>query len=79
MKQDQTVFRGVVEFDVSDWLICHQAPAGEGAKLADFYLTKLPAPAPVPSLTLDQAMKIQAEFNEAIAPVFGRWSGTRQV
>ena len=56
--------------------LCHQAlAAGEGTKLADFYLTKLPAPALAPSPTLDQAMKIQAEFNEAITPVFGKVVG----
>ena len=55
--------------------LCDQAlAAGEGTKLADFYLTKLPAPALVPSPTLDQAMKIQAEFNEAITP-FGKVVG----
>jgi 2-keto-4-pentenoate hydratase len=56
--------------------LCHQAlAAGEGTRLADFYLTKLPAPALTPSPTLDQAMKIQAEFNKAIMPVFGKVVG----
>ena len=56
--------------------LCHHAlAAGEGTKLADFYLTKLPAPALDPSPTLDQAMKIQAEFNKAITPVFGKVVG----
>jgi 2-keto-4-pentenoate hydratase len=56
--------------------LCHQAfAAGEGTKLADFYLTKLPAPALTPSPTLDQAMKIQVEFNEAITPFFGKVVG----
>jgi 2-keto-4-pentenoate hydratase len=56
--------------------LCHHAlAAGEGTKLADFYLTKLPAPAPAPAPTLDQAMKIQAEFNKAITPVFGKVVG----
>jgi 2-keto-4-pentenoate hydratase len=56
--------------------LCHQAlAAGEGAKLAEFYLKKMPAPAPDSSLTLDQAMKIQAEFIQAIKPSFGRVVG----
>jgi 2-keto-4-pentenoate hydratase len=56
--------------------LCHQAlAAGEGTRLADFYLMKLPAPAPTPSPTLDQAMKIQAEFNRTIMPVFGKVVG----
>ena len=50
--------------------------AGEGTKLADYYLTKLPAPAPNPiSPSLDQAMKIQAEFIQAIMPAFGKVVG----
>ncbi|HEX7504214.1 MAG TPA: hypothetical protein VF336_03005 [Syntrophales bacterium] len=57
-------------------VICHQALAdGEGAKLAEFYLKKMPAPALDPSLTLDQAMKIQVEFIQAIKPAFGRVVG----
>jgi 2-keto-4-pentenoate hydratase len=56
--------------------LCHQAlAAGEGAKLADFYLKKIPAPALDPSLTLDQAMKIQAEFIQAIMPIYGKVVG----
>jgi 2-keto-4-pentenoate hydratase len=56
--------------------LCHQAlAAGEGAKLADFYLKKIPAPALDPSLTLDQAMKIQAEFIQAIMPAYGKVVG----
>ena len=55
---------------------CSQAfAAGEGTKLADFYLTKLPAPALVPSPTLDQAMKMQVEFIQAIMPFFGKAVG----
>jgi 2-keto-4-pentenoate hydratase len=49
--------------------------AGEGAILADYYLKKIPAPAIDPSPKLDQAMKIQAEFNESIKPVFGKVVG----
>ncbi len=56
--------------------LCHEAmAAGEGAKLADFYLKKMPATALDPLLTLDQAMKIQAEFIQAIRPVFGNVVG----
>ncbi len=39
--------------------------AGEGTRLADFFLKKVPAPALDPSPTLDQAMRIQAEYNES--------------
>jgi 2-keto-4-pentenoate hydratase len=49
--------------------------AGEGAKLADFYLKKQPAPALDPAPTLEQAMKIQAEYIAAIMPAFGKIVG----
>ena len=56
--------------------LCSQSFAsGEGTRLADFYLTKLPAPALTPAPTLEQAMKIQAEFIQAIMPAFGRVVG----
>lgn len=45
--------------------------AGEGARLADFYLKKQPAPALDPAPTLEEAMKIQAEFLAAIKPAYG--------
>ena len=49
--------------------------AGEGAKLADLYLKKQPAPALDPAPTLEQAMKIQAEYVAAIMPAYGRVIG----
>ena len=49
--------------------------AGEGAKLADHYLKKQPAPALDPAPTLEQAMKIQAEYIAAIMPAYGRVVG----
>ncbi|NPU85849.1 MAG: hydratase [Syntrophaceae bacterium] len=49
--------------------------AGEGTKLADYYLKKIPAPAMDQPPTLDQAMKIQAEYNKAVMPVFGKIVG----
>ncbi len=49
--------------------------AGEGAKLTEFYLKKNPAPAIDPPPTLDQAMKIQAEYNRALMPTFGKVVG----
>jgi len=49
--------------------------AGEGARLADFYLKKQPAPALDPAPTLEEAMKIQAEFLAAIKPAYGRVVG----
>lgn len=49
--------------------------AGEGAKLADHYLKKAPAPAPDPLPTLDQAMMIQGAYVQAIKPVFGKVVG----
>lgn len=56
--------------------LSHQAlAAGEGARLADLYLKKQPAPAPEPVPTLEQAMKIQAEYIAAITPAFGRVVG----
>jgi 2-keto-4-pentenoate hydratase len=56
--------------------LCHHVfAAGDGETLARYYLQTVPAPALDPSLTLDQAMKIQAEFNMAIMPVFGKVVG----
>ena len=56
--------------------LCGQAvAAGEGTRLADFYLTRLPAPAPAQAPTLDRAMAIQAEFIQAIMPAFGKVVG----
>ena len=70
------LFLAVLLSLLSVLVICHQAlAAGEGAKLAEFYLKKMPAPALDPSLTLDQAMKIQVEFIQAIKPAFGRVVG----
>ena len=57
-------------------VVCHEAiAAGEGTKLADYYINKRPAPALTPSPTLNQAMNIQAEFNKAIMPTFGKVVG----
>lgn len=56
--------------------VCHEAfAAGEGTKLADYYINKIPAPVLAPSPTLDQAMNIQVEFNKAIMPIFGKVVG----
>ncbi|MCX5858043.1 MAG: hydratase [Deltaproteobacteria bacterium] len=55
---------------------CHEVfAAGEGTKLADYYLKKMPAPALSPSPALNQAMTIQAEFNQAIMTTFGKVVG----
>lgn len=56
--------------------LCHQVfAAGDGETLAKYYLQTVPAPSLDPSLTLDQAMKIQSEFNMTIMPVFGKVVG----
>jgi 2-keto-4-pentenoate hydratase len=56
--------------------LCHQVFAGgDGETLAKYYLQTVPAPSLDPSLTLDQAMKIQVEFNMNIMPVFGKVVG----
>jgi 2-keto-4-pentenoate hydratase len=56
--------------------LCHQVFAGgDGETLAKYYLQTVPAPPLDPSLTLDQAMKIQVEFNMNIMPVFGKVVG----
>ena len=56
--------------------VCHEVfAAGEGTKLADYYLKKMPAPALSPSPALNQAMTIQAEFNQAIMTTFGKVVG----
>jgi 2-keto-4-pentenoate hydratase len=56
-------------------LSCQAIAAGEGAKLAEYYLRKQPAPAPHATWTMTQAMKIQADFNRAIQPTFGKVVG----
>jgi 2-keto-4-pentenoate hydratase len=57
-------------------LIAPQAFAsGDGETLARYYLQTVPAPSLDPSLTLGQAMMIQAEFNMNIMPVFGKVVG----
>jgi 2-keto-4-pentenoate hydratase len=75
MKRTRLIYAAMLSLLLAFGLCHHALAAGEGTKLADFYLTKLPAPALVPSPTLDQAMKIQAEFNEAITPFFGKVVG----
>jgi 2-keto-4-pentenoate hydratase len=49
--------------------------ADDGAKLAEAFLKKTPIPSYDPNLTLDQAMKIQAQFVEALKPTFGKVVG----
>ncbi|HOU78639.1 MAG TPA: hypothetical protein PLM69_10995 [Syntrophales bacterium] len=49
--------------------------AGEGAKFAAAYLKREPIPSCDPNLTMDQAMKIQAEFVAALKPAFGKVVG----
>jgi 2-keto-4-pentenoate hydratase len=75
MKKTRLFYAALLSFLLAFGLCHHALAAGEGTRLADFYLTKLPAPALAPSPTLDQAMKIQAEFNKAITPVFGKVVG----
>ena len=75
MKKTRLFYAALLSLLLAFGLCHHALAAGEGTKLADFYLTKLPAPALTPSPTLDQAMKIQVEFNEAITPVFGKVVG----
>ena len=75
MKRTRLIYAALLSLLLAFGLCHHALAAGEGTKLADFYLTKLPAPALAPSPTLDQAMKIQAEFNKAITPVFGKVVG----
>lgn len=49
--------------------------AEDGAKLAGQYLKKIPIATADPNLTLEQAMKIQADFVKAIMPTFGEVVG----
>ncbi len=49
--------------------------ADEGAKLAEAFLKKTPIPSYDQNMTMEQAMKIQAEFVKAIGPTFGRVVG----
>lgn len=49
--------------------------ADDGAKLAEAFLQKTPIPSYDPNLTLDQAMKIQAQFVETLKPAFGKIVG----
>ena len=75
MKRTRLIFAALLSLLLAFGLCHHALAAGEGTKLADFYLTKLPAPALAPSPTLDEAMKIQVEFNTAITPFFGKAVG----
>lgn len=75
MKRTRLIYAAMLSLLLAFGLCLHALAAGEGTKLADFYLTKLPAPALAPSPTLDQAMKIQAEFNKTITPIFGKVVG----
>lgn len=47
----------------------------EGAKLAEAFLTKTPIPSYDQNMTMEQAMRIQAEFVKAIGPTFGKVVG----
>ena len=75
MKRTRLLYAALLSVLLAFGLCHHALAAGEGTRLADFYLTKLPAPALTPAPTLDQAMKIQAGFNKAIMPVFGKVVG----
>jgi len=75
MKKTRLLYAALLSVLLAVGLCHHALAAGEGTRLADFYLTKLPAPALTPAPTLDQAMKIQAEFNKAIMPFFGKLVG----
>ncbi|HEX7539872.1 MAG TPA: hypothetical protein VF358_06185 [Syntrophales bacterium] len=75
MKKTRLFFAVLLSLFLMSSLCDHALAAGEGTKLADFYLTKLPAPALVPSPTLDQAMTMQVEFIQAIMPFFGKVVG----
>lgn len=75
MKKTRLLYASLLSVLLAFGLYHHALAAGEGTRLADFYLTKLPAPALTPAPTLDQAMKIQAEFNKTIMPFFGKVVG----
>jgi 2-keto-4-pentenoate hydratase len=52
------------------------APAAdEGAKLAELFLKKIPLSSYDQSMTMEQAMKIQAQFIKALKPTFGEVVG----
>lgn len=75
MKKTRLFFAVLLSFFLASTLCNRALAGGEGTVLAGFYLQKMPAPALDPALTLEQAMKIQAEFNTAIMPVFGKTVG----
>ena len=49
--------------------------ADDGAKLAEHFLKKIPVTSYDQSMTVEQAMKIQAEFIKALKPTFGEVVG----
>jgi len=58
--------------------LCTVSPIGaaqDGAELAAMFLAKKPIPAYDPGLTMEQAMKIQAQFVAALKPSFGKIVG----
>lgn len=49
--------------------------ADDGAKLAEQFLKKIPLTSYDQDMTMDQAMKIQAQFVEGLKPTFGEIVG----
>jgi len=49
--------------------------ADDGAKLAEQFLKKIPVPSYDQAMTMEQAMKIQAQFIKALKPTFGEVVG----
>jgi 2-keto-4-pentenoate hydratase len=67
---------GLVVFVLTFFLGISVSPAADdGAKLAEDFLKKIPLTSYDQTMTLEQAMKIQAQFVKALMPTFGKVVG----
>jgi len=55
--------------------ICVSPAADDGAKLAEYFLKKIPLTSYDQTMTVEQAMKVQAQFIKALMPTFGKVVG----
>lgn len=67
---------GLVAFVLTFSLGISVSPAADdGAKLAEYFLKKIPLTSYDQTMTVEQAMKVQAQFIKALMPTFGKVVG----